>query len=248
MPSSISEIISGIMVLLKKPKSTDLPIGDVYQLLCDRLEYYLNTLNMSDSNWILDTISVALNAGESSTPITNTNFGRPVLVLTDGDSSEVYLRREVDIVNFQDLNIKNIEPGLMFSSPAPFYKHNASRCAFFTDISTGQQLIYFNPPASTTCSYRIYYEPLNLNKPQLTDNPVFLGNFLALIKTDTALQALPLIVDTLSDRAYMAMERRLTQEVGRLEGQFVLYASNNQQEQAGSITPFNAGDYRYWNT
>lgn len=239
MASSISEIISGIMVLLKKPKSTDLPLGDVYQLLCDRLEYYLNTLNMSDSNWILDSTTVSLSPGDTDAPIMVSNFGRPVLVLTDGTSSEVFLRREVDIVSFQDLNINNIEPVLQFSSPAPFYKHNAAKCAFYTDTSQGQQIIRFNPPATTSCTYRIYYEPLSLNRPQLSENPMFLGNFMALLKTDTALQALPLLVDTLSERGYSAMEKRLIQEVGRLESQFVLYASNNTQEQAGPITPFN---------
>mgnify|MGYP000885041467 FL=1 len=239
MPNDVSEIIAGTMVLLKKPKPTDLPIGDIYQLLCDRLEYYLNSLNMSDSNWILASVPISVTAGASFAVIPEGNFGRPVLVVTDGSNGEVFLRREVDIVNFQDLNIKHVEPILQFTSPSPFYKHNATKCAFFTNADLGQKEIHFNPPATSNCSYRIYYEPLNTNRPNLSDNTAFLGNFITLLKTDTALQALPLLVDSLSDRAYSAMEKRLSEEVMRLEAQFVVYASNNQQEQAGRITPFN---------
>ena len=241
---TVSEIIQGIYVLLKKPKSTDLPVGDVYQLLSDKLEYYLTSLSMSDSNWILSSTTVNFNPSESEVNVVVDNFGRPILVETTGGAGEIYLKREVDIVPFQDLNPKHVEPVLQFTAPAPYYKHNASKCAFWKDSDTGNQYMRIDPPATSICSYKIFYEPLGITKPSIADDTQFLGNFMALLKTDVALQCLPLLADSLSEKSYAAMLTRLEKERDRLEAQFMLYAANNVQESAGPITPF---QYSGWN-
>lgn len=242
---TVSEIIQGIFVLLKKPKSTDLPIGDVYQLLSDKLEYYLTSMNMSDSNWILATTEVTFAAGSREEAVVADSFGRPILVETTASSGEVYLKREVDIVSLQDINSKHVEPVLQFTAPAPYYRHTATRCAFWKDVETGNQMMRVDPPATAHCTYKIYYEPTGMTKPSITDDTQFIGNFMALLKTDTALSALHLLADVMSDKMYSATESRLEKERERLEAQFILYISNNAQEQAGPITPY---QYSGWSS
>lgn len=235
---TVSEIIQGVYVLLKKPKSTDLPVGDVYQILSDKLEYYLTSLNMSDSNWILASTEVSFSPGNREESFVADSFGRPVLVETSGNTGDIYLKREVDIVPLQDLNPKHVEPVLQFTAPAPYYRHTAARCAFWKDVSTGNQLMRIDPPATTQCVYKVYYEPLGMTKPSITENTQFTSNFMALLKVDTALSALHLLADVMSDKLYSATESRLEKERERLEAQFILYISSNAQESAGPITPY----------
>lgn len=240
MSTTVSEILSGVYEKLRNPKTTDLSMGLALTMFNESLEYYLNMLNMSDSNWVLGSKTIVVAPGIDTYVIEDEDFGRGVMVETsNAETNELYLRRQLDLVDKQNINPMRIEPVLATAVTTPYYKHNSYRVAFYTDKNDGLQRIQFDPTPLASATYKIFYEPVGLNKPDIASNVFFLRNFTALLKTATALKCLFTLVETMSVPLYSSLKEGLVMELGRLETQFATYIMNSQQETAGPIKPYN---------
>ncbi len=234
------EIISGAYEKLGNPKTTDLSVGFAYSRLAEVLEYYLNMLNMSDSNWILGNAKVDVSAGVDTYSLANIeDFGKAVVIETTSSNNELFLRRTLQIVDKQDINPLRIEPILSTAVTTPYYKHNSLKCAFWMDKDLGIMQVQFEPTPLAACTYKIFYEPLGLATPSISGNVVFLNNFMGLLKTATALKCLPMLVETMSQLKFKALSDSLSMELAKLETQFSVYIMTDHQEFAGPITPYN---------
>ena len=240
MSSSVRDIIAGVYERLRDPDTVSLSIGYAHSMLAGALQYYLNKLNLSDSNWILGHVDITVTPGVDSYTVEPDDFGRAVLVeTTNAGSNDLYMRRYLDIVDKQDLRPMRIEPLINTGLTTPFYKHNSFRTSFYRDSSTGLMTMQFDPSPMNIAVYRVYYEPNGLDKPALADNIVFLNNFSELLKVATAVKCLPAIVENVSPMLFKALDEGLKMELARLEAQFDSYISNNHQEFAGPIQPYN---------
>lgn len=240
MSSTVREIIAGVYERLRDPDTVSLSVGYAHSMLTGTLQYYLNKLNLSDSNWILKSIDITVTPGESIYTIEAEDFGRAVLVeTTNAGSNELYMRRYVDIVDKQDLRPMRMEPLINTGLTTPYYKHNSFKASFYKDGSTNLMKIQFDPSPMNTATYKIFYEPNDMDKPALADNVVFLNNFSELLKIATAVKCLPAIVENTSPVLFKVLDTDLKMELGRLEAQFDTYISSNHQEFAGQIQPYN---------
>ena len=238
------EVTNAAYEKLGTPKTADLTPGFAYAQFTEVLEYYLNMLNMSDSNWILANGKISVTPGVDIYGIGGIDdFGRPVVVETCNDLNELYLRRTLKIVDKQDINPLRIEPILSTSVTTPYYKHNSIQVAFWLDKQTGIMNVQFDPTPLAACTYKIYYEPLGMAKPAIADNVMFLNNFTALLKTATALKCLPILVETMSALKFKALNESLSLELQKLEAQFATYIMTDHQEFAGPMIPYNSSQW-----
>jgi len=232
MPT-INNIIGGVRLHLRTPSEDKIGDGKIAEYLLRKIDYYLNELNLTDQNWLLEKWQLDVDA---STQIYTVNpssapFGRPILCETMDESDPFHERREITIVDLQDRDLFYRGPQQAWATAPP---HSAITMTFFR--SGGQKRVLVEPQPAVSASYRFWFEPSRMLPQSITNDSPFLENFSNLLEVDTALTVLPDC--DWPDVKHNRIEKALGADLVRYTAQFDRYKNQDRQEQVNTKRGF----------
>ena len=233
MPTT-REIITAVREYCGNPDWAKLNAGTICLHLYDQIDHLLTRLNLTDENWILGRSIIPVYPGTDEYPLPP-NFGRAMFVETVDDGSTDFVRREVQIVNAQDIDL--FWQGVKDTTGGS-YPHNSSICCFFGLENTPIKQIKFSPPPAQAVSYRVWYELNRQLPPALAAKPAVMEQFHNLLKVNTALMCLPHCgydVDNYGQR-----QGALQMFKAEFDDVYERYISQNHHEDTGPRRSFNS--------
>lgn len=234
-------IITRIRARLGYPPHDALSNDTIDQFLNDKTEHYNTLLKLTTENWLSGSFTVTAKV-DSDTLVPVGDFGRLDSVLTLSNGSPDFKVRELDKISLQDrdLHWNGFSP---ISSNAN-YPHNSEFVAVYRDKDSGQFFLQFTPPPAQEAQYKVWYEPNTAVPARLTQQPTFkLENFYNLLAYDTAMECLPILKmkKVIDNDDFKAMVTVMQPMLMDYRNAFDRYILEQDKEDAGSITPFNAG-------
>lgn len=152
-------------------------------ILIEHLSNHINQLNNTQQHWSVDKLTLTTSANQEDYSIGGPTFGRPFLVYTTDSTNPYHVRWEVPFSLMQNADQLYWGPQQTVS----VYPHSAEEIIFYR--RSDQWYARIVPIPNQTGTYEVWYEN-NFEFGSLGDSPG-LGAFHHLIRTQTALSALP---------------------------------------------------------
>lgn len=237
MPT-VKENIASIRELLGNPPYEALNNSTIIIHLYDEICELLNRLNLTDSNWIISRFALSVNPSQDEYPLPP-DCGRLIVVETMDDSDFNLIRREVEIIDFQDFNL--YWNGVRDLGLSPF-KHNAICCAEFGLDTQVQKTIKFAPPPNQAAQYRCWYEIGNQPLPALNEKPKLMEQFHPLLRVNTAMALCPHLMKSplFNQNMYVTLRDQLAWKAKRYTDTFETYIQQSFHEDTGPRRAFNS--------
>lgn len=188
MPVQIRQIVNGVILKAGSPDTGRLPRWVILWFLQRKIDYYRTRLQITDENRFVERWPLTVTPGSDEFNV-DAAQGRWLLCHTADDNDPNHVRREVELVNLQNLDLHYLGPpsaGQRISTP-----HVAVAFTFFTE--QGQQKVKVTPRHDQVAQYLFWYEPDRPLPPQLDSNYPLLENFINLTECDTAIACLAYI-------------------------------------------------------
>lgn len=233
MPT-VNNIIGGVRLYLRMPPEDKLSNGMIAEYLLDKITYYLNELNLTDQNWLLEKWMLTVTALKDTYLVlpSSAPWGRPILCETVDQSDPFHIRREIPIIDLQDRLLRYTGYQTSLSAAVPPY--TAASMSFFSE--GGQKKVKLDPAPQAAAQYRFWFEPSRLLPQAFADDTRVLENFSNLLKVDVALIALP---DCEWDEVKNErIEKALISDLTRYSMQFDKYKYQDRQEQTNTKRGF----------
>lgn len=237
--STVRDIVASVRSYLGQVTFDRLDNGTILMHLYDQIDMQMTRLALTDENWIINRKEVSIGPGVDEVPLPPT-FGRAFLVETVDDESNLYIRREVNIVDVQDWNL--YWSGYTRGSGTKYLVHVAEVCAFFGNENTPIKTVKFAPEHSLTATYRIWYEIGKMANPAFAAKPALMEQFHNLLKVGTALACLPNC--RYEDPIAKGFRQSLMMLYGQYDEVFNRYIHQNHHEDTGPRRSFNSSRQR----
>lgn len=235
-------ILTRIRARLGYPPHDALSNDTISQFLDDKTEHYNTLLKLTSQKWISGSFLVTAKV-DTDTEIPVGDFGRLDMVCTHDDQNAPNFKvRELDKISVEDRNLH--WNGFKEISGNPLYPHNSTHVAVYRDKDSRRFFLQFTPPPFIECRYEVWYEPMTQAAARLAADPNFrLENFYNLIAYDTAMECLPILKmkKVIDNDDFKAMAAVMQPILADYRNAFDRYVLEMEKEDAGSITPFNAG-------
>lgn len=244
-------IIAGIRERLGRPPYDTLSNDTIYEFLQDEIENLNTRAKLANQNWIIaNTIVTVHQDNYNRVPINPGDFGRADTVETFDNGAPDFRRRELDIIDYQDID--QHWSGRKPIAGDSIYPHNSRKVAFYRD-DTGQWFAIFVPPPFISTQYKIWYQPGFTLPRALTEKPGFrMELFYNLLKINTAIACLPHMAMGLKKHGFWdpdlfaALQGTLMDRKAEFDTSFERWIAQNNEEQSGMVTPFNASRRGYF--
>lgn len=243
-----SEVISSVRATLDYPSYDKLKPQVVLMKLREKLDHYLNRLNLTDRDWFLDKWVLNAQLNQEYYLVSADSFGRPISCETQDLTDLSHIRRDVRLVDLQDRSLFYEGPVVAGITPTLVSpKHSAECLSFYRDANG--LMVRITPVPSDSAEYLIWYEP---NRPMpaiLSSNLTFLDQFNNLLVVDLALTCLPycdLDAIVLSEGYYKrrtkgdALREALTRDLQMYLATFEEYIQNDTQQRISVKQMWNA--------
>lgn len=236
---TVREILGSVRSYLGQPGFDRLDNGTILMHLYDQIDLQLTRLALTDENWIINRVEKDIGPGVDEVSLPPT-FGRPFLVETVDDGSNLYIRREINIVDVQDWNL--YWSGYTRGVGTEYLVHVAEVCAFFGNENSPLKTVKFAPQHNLTATYRIWYEIGKTANPALAAKPALMEQFHNLLKVGTALACLPNC--RYEDSISQEFRQSLVMLLQQYDSVFDRYIHQNHHEDTGPRRSFNSSRQR----
>src|SRR5258707_103633 len=110
MALKASEVVASVRATLDYPSPDKLKMQTLLLKLREKVDHYFNRLNLTDRNWFLSQDVLTVQPGQDEYTITMASFGRPIDVETQDLSDPQHIRREIEVIDYQDRDLLYFGP------------------------------------------------------------------------------------------------------------------------------------------
>lgn len=184
--STIGRLLSAVRLRLRSPHRDRPTDAQLLQFLYDRNQYYVNETKLTGQSWLIHRYALDV-AGDSGVyPIPPADFAGPKLVTTDPEQYADQRRREVQIVEFRNLDMTNWADRTVGHTGA---ETDSVACMAFYRDQTGWKVQV--APANARGNYVLWYEPGFISDLAIENEPPMIKAFRPLLELSVAHDALP---------------------------------------------------------
>lgn len=248
MALTAKEIKASVQATLDYPSPDKLKEVTLHLKLHEKLEHYLNRLNLTDRNWFLGKLPFTAMPSVADYQISAPDWGRPVLCETT-DTDPNHWPREIEITDLQDRDAFYMGPlvdqGVGVGTDT---RHSARVMAFYR--KDGEVRLNIRPTPSVSADYTFWYEIRKPNAVAHSGNLLyFLDNFRNLLVADLSLTCLPYC--DFPEPRYARLAGQITADFGKYLQTFEEYIQMDRQAQIRpksmwGKTPGDQDDYWLW--
>lgn len=226
MAVQIKQVVNDVILKAGAPDSGRLSRWVILRLLHLKMDHYRARLQITDENRFLERWPLTVTPGNDEFAVDAAQAGKWLLCHTVDDSDPNHVRREVELVKIQNMDLFYLGPpsgGGSVGSP-----HVARSFTFFTE--QGQTKVKVTPKHDQSAQYLFWYQPDRPLPPKLQDNYPLLENFVNVVACDTAVAALAYM------KAKIVQElRALSLEANAETAQIQLAALSNELKSYDSV-------------